>query len=156
MRGHIFSIVEMNVSLTLIIQVCAYLQLFVTLQECNVRAIIESQFLSMFVHSKAIGMSVTERILATGGASKNRHILQVMSDVFGVPVYTHSQPNSASLGAAYRALHGWLSKDSKEAVSFDDVVANAAPFNKEVDCDGFFKQTSMITILCVLLGLLLS
>ena len=63
------------------------------MKEQNVRSIIESQFLSMFVHSKSIGMSVTERILATGGASKNKNILQVMSDVFGVPVYTHSQPN---------------------------------------------------------------
>ena len=53
--------------------------------------------------------------------------------MFGVPVYTHSQPNSASLGAAYRALHGWRSKD--KFVPFGEVVKDAAPFKKEVDPD---------------------
>lgn len=122
--------------------------------EYNVRGIIESQFLSMLLHSKEIGINTTDRILATGGASKNKSILQIMSDVFGVPVFTHSQvfhffyyfycilflnllivfkPNSASLGAAFRALHGYKCKD--KFISFDEVVSNGSPFQKEVDPD---------------------
>lgn len=88
------------------------------------RAVVEAQFLSMFVHSTNIGMKTT-CIFATGGASANKSILQIMSDVFGVPVYTHSQPNSASMGAAFRALHGWKSKD--EFVSFDELMKDALP-----------------------------
>lgn len=38
---------------------------------------------------------------------KFTHIGQVMSNVFGVPVKVAEQPDSASLGAAYRALHAW-------------------------------------------------
>ena len=48
------------------------------------------------------------RILATGGASKNQAILQVLSDIFHAPVYTiPGTANSACLGCAYRAKHGW-------------------------------------------------
>jgi hypothetical protein len=87
----------------------------------------------MLLHSQNLGLKVSGRIICTGGASKNIHILQVVSDVFGVPVYVgvrhfvfkdnksekldvrsdirvfqnQDQANSASLGAAYRALHGF-------------------------------------------------
>ncbi|KAF7245755.1 Xylulose kinase [Varanus komodoensis] len=47
----------------------------------------------------------TTRILATGGASYNKAILQVLSDVFNAPVYTIDTTNSACLGSAYRAIH---------------------------------------------------
>jgi len=90
-----------------------------------VRAVVEGQFLSMLVHSENIGIK-TSRIIATGGASKNLHILQVMSDVFGVPVVIHSTPNSACVGAAYRALHGWKSRE--EFVSFDELMKGAKEF----------------------------
>ena len=47
-------------------------------------------------------MDVTElnRIIATGGASNNTAILQVLADVFGVPVYTIEQSDSASANDA--------------------------------------------------------
>ena len=45
------------------------------------------------------------RILATGGASKNAAILQVLADVFNAPVYVQELANSACLGAAFRAKH---------------------------------------------------
>ncbi|ETE64798.1 hypothetical protein L345_09432, partial [Ophiophagus hannah] len=47
----------------------------------------------------------TTKILATGGASYNKAILQILSDVFSVPVYTIDTANSACLGSAYRAIH---------------------------------------------------
>uniref|UniRef100_A0A8C3TC06 Xylulose kinase n=1 Tax=Chelydra serpentina TaxID=8475 RepID=A0A8C3TC06_CHESE len=59
------------------------------------------------------------RILATGGASYNKEILQVLSDVFSAPVYTIDTANSACLGCAYRAIHGLVAETS---VSLGDVV----------------------------------
>jgi xylulokinase len=92
----------------------------------EVRAILEGQFLSMRLYTSALGLKNINRILATGGASSNSSILQVLSDVFQVPVYTAEQTDSASLGAAYRALHGWVCKQSKSFVPFDKVLAQGA------------------------------
>ena len=47
-----------------------------------------------------------KRVLATGGASSNAQILQIISDVFGLPVYTYASQSGAAVGAAYRAKHG--------------------------------------------------
>ncbi len=41
---------------------------------------------------------------------------------------TGEQPNSASVGAAYRALHGWKCRDEKQFVPFAVVMAGAPPF----------------------------
>lgn len=87
----------------------------------NVRAVVESQFLSMKLYSKSIGLKITERIIATGGASKNAALLQLLSDVFGVPVSNFDVPNSAALGAAFRAYHG-LKKTSNSSLTFFDSV----------------------------------
>ncbi|XP_010222973.1 PREDICTED: xylulose kinase-like [Tinamus guttatus] len=59
------------------------------------------------------------RILATGGASHNKKILQVLADVFNAPVYTIDTANSACLGSAYRAIHGLV---AETGVSLADVV----------------------------------
>ncbi len=115
----------------------------------EIRAVVESQFLSMRVHSESIGISTVSRIFATGGASRNQAIIQTMADVFGVPVFTHSQPNSACLGAAYRAFHGWRnandgksnsnsnnnSNNRKEFIAFQDAVTGPLPFTKQADPD---------------------
>uniref|UniRef100_A0A3Q2XLU8 Xylulose kinase n=1 Tax=Hippocampus comes TaxID=109280 RepID=A0A3Q2XLU8_HIPCM len=63
------------------------------------------------------------RILATGGASRNKDILQVLSDVFNAPVYAADVSDSACLGSAYRALHGTLAPQS--GVSFFDILKKA-------------------------------
>lgn len=75
--------------------------------EVQVRAVVESQFLSMRSHGDSVGISGVRRVIATGGASKNPAILQVLADVFGVPVFVAAQSDSASLGAAFRALHAY-------------------------------------------------
>ncbi|XP_067930344.1 xylulose kinase-like [Watersipora subatra] len=73
----------------------------------HIRAVIESQFLSRRVHAEDMGFELGKdcRVLATGGASNNHAILQVMSDIFNAPVYTQSVANSAALGAAMLAMH---------------------------------------------------
>lgn len=43
------------------------------------------------------------RILATGGASVNKSILQVMADVFNAPVYIQKTSEAALFGGAFRA-----------------------------------------------------
>ncbi|HEY1535205.1 MAG TPA: FGGY-family carbohydrate kinase, partial [Polyangiaceae bacterium] len=68
----------------------------------NARAVVEAQALSMQYHSDWIGEH-PERLRVTGGASKNRAILQILADVFEARIETLSVANSAALGGALRA-----------------------------------------------------
>ncbi|MGC4090579.1 MAG: FGGY-family carbohydrate kinase [Polyangiaceae bacterium] len=68
------------------------------------RAIVEAQALAMQRYSEFIGEPPT-RVLATGGASRNAGILQVIADVFQAEVRTLSVGNSSALGAALRAAN---------------------------------------------------
>uniref|UniRef100_A0AAY4AA96 Xylulose kinase n=1 Tax=Denticeps clupeoides TaxID=299321 RepID=A0AAY4AA96_9TELE len=79
--------------------------------EVEIRALVEGQFLAKRVHAEKLGYKIMPgtQILATGGASSNTDILQVLSDVFNAPVYTIDVANSACLGCAYRAAHGKIS-----------------------------------------------
>lgn len=92
--------------------------------EVEVRALVEGQFLSRRLHAERLGYSVVSgtRVLATGGASANKQILQVLSDVFNAPVYTMDLSDSASLGSAYRALHGLA---AGSGLSYLDAVQKA-------------------------------
>lgn len=95
--------------------------------EVEVRALIEGQLLAKFVHAHTLGYRITSstRILATGGAADNASILQVrvvkgcvamttafcnlhqvLANVFNASVFILDTANSASLGGAYRAIHG--------------------------------------------------
>ena len=66
-----------------------------------------------------------DTIHATGGASANREILQVMADVFGATVYEFAVSNSAALGAALRARHA-DALASGESMSWDALVRDVA------------------------------
>ncbi|XP_056641413.1 xylulose kinase-like [Diorhabda sublineata] len=81
-----------------------------TSPEVEVRAVIEGQCIRNRAYSEDFGFKIDKntKILATGGASKNKAILQVLSDVFNAPVYVQPAANSAMLGAAYQAKHGLL------------------------------------------------
>ncbi|GBG90594.1 hypothetical protein CBR_g50937 [Chara braunii] len=79
-----------------------------------VRALVEGQFLAMRAHSEGIGMpSPPRRIIATGGGSANSRLLSILASIFGCDVFTAPRPDSASLGAALRAAHGWLCKEQE-------------------------------------------
>jgi xylulokinase len=97
--------------------------------DAEARAVVEGQFLSMRVHGGNIGIRPVQ-ILATGGASANRALIRVMANVFGVPVFIGNRPNSASLGAAYRARHGWICACRRRFVPFAEVMAGAPPFRR--------------------------
>ena len=68
------------------------------------RAVVEGQALSMLRHSDWIGERPKE-ILVTGGAAKNRGVLQVISDVFQADLRTLSVANASALGGALRAAN---------------------------------------------------
>lgn len=90
----------------------------------HVRALIEGQFLSMRLHCGKIGLA-PETIIATGGASVNSGILQIMADVFGCEVHTIDLQNSAALGAALRAIHGWRCLQAERFLPFSETVSLA-------------------------------
>ncbi len=70
-----------------------------------VRALLEGQCLNMRLHTRWMGVDV-DRILLTGGASRNDGIAQLIADVFQAPVERLAVADSAALGAALRAAHG--------------------------------------------------
>ncbi|XP_071370811.1 xylulose kinase-like [Centroberyx affinis] len=92
--------------------------------QAEVKALVEGQFLSRRLHAERLGYKIIPgtRVLATGGASSNKDILQVLSDVFNAPVFTIDVSNSSCLGSAYRALHGLV---AESGVSFSEAVRNA-------------------------------
>lgn len=87
----------------------------------HVRAVVEGQMMAMANHSQAICRG-RRHIIATGGGSANRAILQVMADVFDADVFTLPVTNTACLGAALRALHFDRSTSSRP-LSWPDAVA---------------------------------
>lgn len=94
----------------------------------EVRALVESQFLSMRLHAAKLGIAAGGRLVVTGGASSNAAIVQVAADVFGVSAFAGDSTDSASRGAAYRAAHGWRNSSSSEQqaiIAFDAVAPRA-------------------------------
>lgn len=70
----------------------------------KIRAILESQALTMKLHSRWIGEDF-KRIRITGGASECRSFRQILADVFQAEIETIAVPDSAGLGAALRAAN---------------------------------------------------
>jgi xylulokinase len=87
----------------------------------NVRAVIEAQQMALKLHSAWMGVEI-DTIHATGGASTNAEILQIMADVFGADVYQLEVGNSASLGAALRAYHADALSEGQR-VTWSEVVS---------------------------------
>jgi xylulokinase len=91
----------------------------------NVRAVIEAQMMAMANHSAPVTGGRVSRVLATGGASANREILQVAADVFNAEVYQLAGGNSACLGAALRAYHAHERAQGRD-LPWDEVVRGFA------------------------------
>ena len=86
----------------------------------------------MRLHSANVGIQPST-ILATGGASVDHSVLRVMADVFGVPVFTADKPNSAALGAAYRALQGLACRNQNTFIPFSEALRGAPPFIRTME-----------------------
>ena len=115
------------------------------------RAVIEGQMLSMRLHAAEAGLKPAA-IRATGGASANRSLLQIMADVFQCPVDVCEISNGAALGAALRALQGltqcsWdeavgkltavvserrIEPRSEHASTYDALLSNYAAFEQDI------------------------
>jgi xylulokinase len=89
--------------------------------DANVRAVIEAQMMALALHSRWMGVTIGT-IYATGGASTNRDVLEVLANVFDAEVFQLQTGNSAALGAALRAYHADRLAAGKE-VSWDDAIA---------------------------------
>jgi xylulokinase len=79
----------------------------------NCRAIFEAQMMSMRLHSKWM-KAKPDCIYATGGASNDLALLQVMADVMNCRVLRIEVSKGAALGAALQAAHGWLVATGKK------------------------------------------
>jgi xylulokinase len=113
----------------------------------NIRAVVESQALSMKLHSKWIGEKFT-RIRVTGGASKSQGICRIFADVFQADVEKISVADSAALGAALRVANTLgkfklkdlyakfataseiIKPDKKTAPVYESILAKFAEFEK--------------------------
>ncbi|XP_024174458.1 xylulose kinase 2 isoform X1 [Rosa chinensis] len=83
------------------------------------RAVVEGQIMSMRGHAERYGMpSPPKRLIATGSSSVNRAFLYIAACVFGCELYTVRRSDSVSLGAALRAVHGWLCSSKGTFVPF--------------------------------------
>jgi xylulokinase len=76
---------------------------------------------SMRIHSRWMQVE-PDCIYATGGASRNRAILQVMADIHGCPVHVSEVANGAALGAALRAFHAHQHAQGVP-IPWDDAIA---------------------------------
>uniref|UniRef100_T1PE87 Xylulose kinase n=1 Tax=Musca domestica TaxID=7370 RepID=T1PE87_MUSDO len=118
-----------------------------TSPEAEIRALIEGQML----HKRAIASDMgfhfggETKIIATGGASVNKSILQVISDVFNAPVYIQKASEAALLGAAYRAKYCEYLAQSQEDTkatnedskiqSYHDFILPFIPNHVELVCE---------------------
>ena len=87
----------------------------------NCRAVFEAQMLSMRLHSQWMNIA-PEKIFATGGASNDPALLQIMADVMNCRVLRIEVGKSAALGAALQAAHGWLTVAGKNP-KWDKLIA---------------------------------
>ncbi len=88
----------------------------------RIRSLLEGQFLNMRLHSQWMGIA-PQRILLTGGASKNNGIAQIVADVFQAPVERLEVANSAALGAALIAA----AADGNDLVKLQAIFCNPSP-----------------------------
>ncbi|CAM9213716.1 unnamed protein product [Chrysoparadoxa australica] len=88
----------------------------------KVRALVEGRFLSMRARLQQMGIPPPSRLIAVGGGSASRGILQVLADVFGADVYTFAVPDAAAVGAALRAKHGVLSHQAGKPLPYSNVL----------------------------------
>ena len=114
----------------------------------KIRAVVESQMLSMRLHSQWIGERF-DRIRVTGGASQGQEICRTIANVFQATLEKISVSESAALGAAMRAAsavgnHTWkelagafaktvstIEPDRSLADVYDKALSAYARFEKE-------------------------
>ncbi|XP_059054563.1 xylulose kinase [Achroia grisella] len=93
------------------------------------RALLEGQALARRLHAEDMGVILdsSSRLVATGGASVNKELLQIFADVFNTPVYVQNEhANAALLGAAIRAADVWSAEAGVKLSGADPSVSPVA------------------------------
>jgi xylulokinase len=110
----------------------------------NCRAVIEAQMMAMSNHAATAGLQPTS-IRATGGASQNVVILQIMANVFGCPVdVLQSTSNSSALGAALRVVFAIENKSWAETVQPFTKVQRASRILPDADAVPIYQAMKKI------------
>jgi len=91
----------------------------------NCRALVEAQMMAMRLHAGWMDLRPAT-IYATGGASEDPAVLQVMADVFGCPAQPFAVTKSAALGAALMAAQAWRAQQHGPS-GWDDLTRPFAP-----------------------------
>ena len=122
--------------------------------ESEVRGLIEGQFLSLKSHARHLGLSQPKRIVASGGASVNHSLLQVLADVFQCDVQVQvvkdtrtgqdasALNNTAALGAALRAMWAVDAVAGKQQTGRTSQPAEAVTDDGNSDSDGSSNSVS--------------
>ncbi|CAA78053.2 putative sugar kinase R08D7.7 [Caenorhabditis elegans] len=101
------------------------------------RAVFESQCLFKLLYTQKMGFKKSDcsRILVTGGASRNTVLLQILSDVFEMPVCTIDVDGSAALGGAMRSryVHSKTTKTYSQYYPCDNVSLACQPISANVE-----------------------
>ncbi len=108
--------------------------------KANCRAVIEAQMMAMSNHATAAGLKPAS-LRATGGASQNIAILQIMANVFACPVdVLTTTSNSAALGAALRAIYTMENKPWLETVEPFSKVQKACQILPDASAVGIYQK----------------
>lgn len=116
----------------------------------TIRAVVESQALTMRLHSQWMGRDFAT-LRVTGGASKSSGLCRVLSDVFQARIEKISVANSAGLGAAMRAANAAGGKSwtdlagafSAPAETVHPIAANANVYNDLLEQYREFEATAV-------------
>ncbi|KHJ87706.1 carbohydrate kinase, FGGY family protein [Oesophagostomum dentatum] len=89
--------------------------------EVEARALLEGQSLLKLLYAKTMGCEIGKgRLFLTGGASTNRDLQQILSDMFAMDAYVLNVPDSVALGGAMLARYAYYSPSS----SYSDYYKN--------------------------------
>ncbi|KAH8347069.1 hypothetical protein KR059_004728 [Drosophila kikkawai] len=108
--------------------------------EIEIRALIEGQMLHHRAVAEDMGFHFGNetQILATGGASVNKSILQTIADVFNAPVHIQTESEAALMGAAFRAAYVIYRNELSEGttpLSYKDYVLSLTPNKLQLVCE---------------------
>ncbi|KJH52444.1 carbohydrate kinase, FGGY family protein [Dictyocaulus viviparus] len=91
--------------------------------EIEARALLEGQSLLKLLYARAMGCRTGKgRLFLTGGASANRDLQQILSNIFAMDTYVLNITDSAALGGAMIARYAYYSP----AVSYSDYYSNTS------------------------------
>ncbi|KAH8247205.1 hypothetical protein KR038_000170 [Drosophila bunnanda] len=108
--------------------------------QIEIRALIEGQMLHHRAVAEDMGFHFGNKtqILATGGASVNKSILQIIADVFNAPVHIQTESEAALMGAAFRAAYAVYKHELDEGttpLSYRDYVLSLTPNKLQLVCE---------------------